>query len=57
MVNERQSIVETITLKNDVAAKKEMNYIDEISELKTQIEHLNKRLVDEIKNKKRLVNS
>ena len=55
IVNERESIVETITLKNDVAAKKEMNYIDEISNLKTQIEHLNKRLVDEIQNKKHLV--
>ena len=55
IVNERQTIVETIQLKNDVAAKKEMNYIDEISNLKTQIEHMNERLVDEIQNKKRLV--
>jgi hypothetical protein len=55
ILNERDHLVETIQVQNNITRNNEINYAKEVSKLEKQIKQLNVRLVEEIEQRKKLV--
>ena len=55
ILNERDHLVETIHVQNNITKNNQVNYAKEVSKLEKQIKQLNVRLVEEIEHKKKLV--